>query len=474
MGKYKKLAKNSFLFALSNFGSKLLLLVFVPFYTYVLGTEEYGTVDTLTTTISLLLPICTLVLHEAVLRFSMKSSVDNHSLVTNAAFAFGVSSALSLVTYFFFSYVDAVRDYWFMFYIILVFENLNYLLRQFARGIGRITLFAINGILNTSILVLCNLLFLLSFKMGINGYLLSIAISYIVCDFILLVFLRIDKLVRRKFYDKRLLKEMLVYCIPLIPNTVMWWVMNASDRYVIAFFLGLSANGIYAVACKVPSIINTLQQIFMQAWQLSAIEESESPGSFYNNIYGSLNVVLSLCASAILIIIKPFLSYFISSSYEDVWKYVPWLLIASVYSGMASFLGTNYMVKMKTQGVLHTSIVGAVVNLLLNLVTTPVFGINGPAFATAMSYFVLWVLRCRDADINGGTIKQDVPYLAISGIMLLTQTVVTISDVKYSVLINSALFAILVVYTYFRKKELIEFLFDKISKTIKNIVKKAK
>ena len=467
MGKYKKLAMNSVLFTISNFGSKILLFVFVPLYTYVLGADEYGTVDTLTTTISLLLPLCTLTLHEAVLRFAMKPDSDNKSIITNSAFIFIVSSIASLITYFFFLFIDTFRDYWLLFYLSLISENLNYLLRQYARGIGKVKLFAINGVLNTTILVLCNLLFLFVFKMGVDGYLLSMTLSFVICNLILFFSLKIYKLIKINFFDKKLLRAMLIYCIPLIPNTVMWWVMNASDRYVIAFFLGLSANGIYAVACKVPTIINTLQQIFMQAWQLSAIEESENSGNFYNNIYEGLNIILTFCASFILIIIKPLLNFVISSSYEDVWRYVPWLLIASVYSGMASFLGTNYIVSMKTGGALRTSVIGAIVNLILNIIFTPLFGINGPAFATACSFFVLWILRCHDAGKDASGIKQDVLYLTISGLALLIQAIVAICDIQFSIVINAIIWLSLIIFTYFRKKELIAFLIKKVSSAVK-------
>lgn len=455
MGKYKKLAANSLIFALANFGSKLLLLIFVPFYTHVLGTEEYGTVDTLTTTVSLLLPIFSLVLHEAVLRFSMEAEIKKQCVITNGTFGFVISLMISLISYLFFYKINSMRAYWLLFYIILNSENLNCLLRQYARGIGRVKLFAVNGILNTFILVISNLFFLLWFKLGIVGYLLSMAVSYILCDALLIVKLNICDNVKKEYFNSNILKKMLIYCIPLIPNVVMWWIMNASDRYVIAFFLGLGANGIYAVACKVPSIINTLQQIFMQAWQLSAIEESKNSDEFYNNIYEGLSIVLFLAASGVLIIVKPLLSLVISSNYENVWKYVPWLLIAAVYSGLASFLGTNYIVSMKTGGVLITSAISAGVNIILNIMLTPLIGINGPAFATAVSFFTLWLVRCRSTRDYGIEITQDPIFMFISTGSLVLQAIVIILDVNYSFFINAFLFICLMIFIYYKKRKIV-------------------
>ena len=67
---------------------------------------------------------------------------------------------------------------------------------------------------------------------------------------------------------------MLTYCVPLIPTAVFWWIMGVSDRYLVKWFVGSDANGIYAVAYKIPTILTILATVFMDAWQLSAIAES--------------------------------------------------------------------------------------------------------------------------------------------------------------------------------------------------------
>ena len=69
-------------------------------------------------------------------------------------------------------------------------------------------------------------------------------------------------------------RQMLAYCVPLIPTAVFWWIMGVSDRYLVKWFVGSDANGIYAVAYKIPTILTILATVFMDAWQLSAIAES--------------------------------------------------------------------------------------------------------------------------------------------------------------------------------------------------------
>ena len=68
-------------------------------------------------------------------------------------------------------------------------------------------------------------------------------------------------------------KEMLQYSAPLVPSALSWWVMSASDRYVIRFFLGSVSNGIYSVAYKFPSILQIMFQMFNNSWTDLALSE---------------------------------------------------------------------------------------------------------------------------------------------------------------------------------------------------------
>lgn len=110
------------------------------------------------------------------------------------------------------------------------------------------------------------------------------------------------KSVCKEFY-----KEAARYALPLLPNTMMWWVMNASDRYMIAMYLGTTANGIYAVANKMPSLISVFENIFYQAWQTSSINalEDKSRDKFYSNVFKNYFSVLVLGVLVLLLVLKP-------------------------------------------------------------------------------------------------------------------------------------------------------------------------
>ena len=97
--KYSRLAKNTAIFAVGNFGSKVLTFLIVPLYTYVLTTEEYGKIDLFTTTAGLILPLVTLSIQEAMLRFVMGKEISNKAAINNCLLVFVSGSFLSILSY---------------------------------------------------------------------------------------------------------------------------------------------------------------------------------------------------------------------------------------------------------------------------------------------------------------------------------------------------------------------------------------
>lgn len=72
---------------------------------------------------------------------------------------------------------------------------------------------------------------------------------------------------------KSLLHDLIIYSIPMIANGIAWWVITASDRFILQYYEGASSVGIYSVASKIPTLISTFSSVFMQAWIISAVTE---------------------------------------------------------------------------------------------------------------------------------------------------------------------------------------------------------
>ncbi|NSM83094.1 oligosaccharide flippase family protein [Enterococcus faecalis] len=393
MNKYKKLLNNSLIFAVGNLGSKMLVILLVPLYTRYLTPGEYGTVDLVMTTTNMLTPIISFNIHDAVLRYILDKKYANDKVLSNGLI-------ITLIGMFFSVFLLFLPiEYSNYLSIIIVLQSFQSLFSNYARGIGRVKLFTMNGLLYTLFASAFTVLFLVFLNMGLSGYFLAIIIATFLSTFFLFVMMRLDKIVRIKNIDWYILKRMLLYSIPLIPNSFAWWLSNASSRYFILFFLGVSTNGLFAIANKVPALLTMLNTIFFQSWQLSAVEEynSNENSAFYTNVFFNYTQMIFSVNAVILTILKLLMFHFVTREFFSSWLYIPPLLVAGIYASFSSFLGTTYIAAKQTKGVLITTIIGFILNVLLNIICVPVLGGIGAGVASLLSFLVIWLIRQKDS-----------------------------------------------------------------------------
>lgn len=398
MNVYKKLVNNSLVFAVGNLGTKLIIFLLLPLYTSYLTKSEFGLVDLFTTTLSCLIPIFTLSIFDSVLRYAMDKNYDKQAVLINSIVVTLCGFILSILFYPIFINILPFDNLIIYFYLILFFQSINSTLTQYVRAQGKIRLFAVSGIINAFILLVCNVIFLMGYHMGIIGYLISLIFANIITFLFLIIKGKLRYSFKVSKINVKLTKEMLLYSIPLIPNALMWWIMGLSDRYIITYFLGLSATGIYAVANKIPSVLNMINSIFFQAWQMSAIEEydSKDKSKFFSNVFNVFSIVMLVSTSIILVNLKLIIKFFVADNYYEAWEYVPFLLLGVVFSSFSGFLGTNYIAAKKTKGVFKTSVIGAIINIIVNVILIPKIGINGASIGTMVSFGAIWILRVID------------------------------------------------------------------------------
>lgn len=398
MDSYRKLMGNSVVFAIGNFGSKIITLILVPLYTYYLTSSEYGTVDLITITASLLLPIISANIFEATLRFAIEKDSNQKKVISNSMYVAKISTLISLVLIPLFQlFLNNYKLSFFMIILIIV-QLYRSIFSQYARGSGAVKVFAIDGIIMTFIIAISNIVFLTVFDWGLTGYLLSLVLANVGSIIYLVFILNIHRLYSKKLIDKNYIKEMLKYAIPLIPNSIMWWLINASNRYFILFFLSASSNGLFAVSTKIPGVLNIISNIFSQAWQLSAIEEYESKDKdrFYATVFDAYSSLLFLVSGAVIVVLKLTMKFIFAEEYFSSWETIPFLLLGVIFSSLAAFLAANYLASKETNGVFKTSIYSGFISLILNVILIPTFGLMGAAIGNMISFLFMFIIRYYD------------------------------------------------------------------------------
>lgn len=395
--KYRKLAKNSGIFMIANFGSKFLSFILVPFYTHVLSTGDYGTVDTLIATVSLFSPIATLGIGDVIIMFLSKKEYAEKKIFSNTVALIFLGNILVSIVYPFLFLSDIFSDYVLYFIALVIVSSIYGVLQMYARGTDKVASCAASGVIYTLTLALTNILFLLYLNRGISGYLLSAVLAYLVPS-IYLFFVIDNKCFKLSLIDRKLIKRVLKLSIPLMPTAILWSLMNLADKYAILWFVGPSGNGIYAVAHKVPTIISVIYGIFQQAWQLTTFEldSKEERISAYTRIFELLTCIMFCSASVLIILNRVYITCFCDNTYISAWKISPILMYSSVLNCISGLLGSNYLIMRNTTAALKVTAIGAFLNVGLNMALVPICGLYGAAIATVIGYIYMVIKKYCD------------------------------------------------------------------------------
>ncbi len=394
LNKYSHLARNTMIFAIGTFSSKLLTFVMMPVYTYSLPTEVYGRFNLLVQTSNLLMPVITVGMTQAIIRFGV-DRLYRRKDVFSVSFFCTLGAFLALLCCSpLLGMLQFVGHYLILLILYILMSSFRQICSQFTRAKGASKLFALDGMISTATNCLFTIIFLLGGHMGLLGAMLAVILS----DFLSILFLfwsaSLYKYIHFRGINRNTGKAMLKFALPLIPTQIFWWVVSVSDQYLVAYMISDSANGIYAASYKVPTILMVVATIFMDAWQISAVEENNAQrAKFFTKVFNAFQTIM-LFASACLIPLSKILTIIlVSGDYYDSWRYIPFLVIATAFCNLVTFTGSVYMLEKRSVAALVTTIIGAVANCILNVTLIPLFGIQGAAIATFISYFLVFAIR---------------------------------------------------------------------------------
>ncbi len=394
-GKYRRLLNNTAIIGAGQIGSKVLVYLLVRLYTSVMSSAEYSVASNVTETATLLIPLISLGIGEAVFRFAMDKSYSKKDVFTNGYVAFFLGALLFALALPVISAIPYFEGLSWLIVLYVVSSVLHTLCSQFIRAEGKFKLYALQGLINTSLTIVCNIIFLIPLQMSYVGYVLSVCVADLLSMLLIFVGAKLWSYFDFRAVKADTLKQMLKFSIPMIPTSIFWWITNVSDRFMITYFVGDSVNGLYSAAYKIPTLLMVLSGIFINAWRNSAIDEKDSDeyNSFYERVFDMFSGIIFIIASGI-VAFTPLITFLMfDPSYGDAWIYIPVLTAAMVFFNFVSFLGSVYVVSKKTVWSFVTSLAGALINIALNFILIPRIGALGAAVATLASFVVVFVLR---------------------------------------------------------------------------------
>lgn len=444
--KYKALAGNTIIFAIGSFGSKLISFFLVPLYTNILTTAEYGISDLVTTCANLIVPIFSLTIQDAVLRFGLSKAYGRESVIKNAwvVFLLGALASLSIIPAL--QLYEPLKEWRYYLYAISLVTMASNIMFAYARAKEKSRLYALGGVINTVVLALANILFLLVFRMGVQGYLLANILGRAAAVLFLFFFTKAYEDIKGEKTDKLLMREMIAYAAPLIINSISWWILNSSDRIMVKYYCSASSLGLYTAASKVPALLSIVVTIFSQAWTVSAIKDydSEKDKTFYANIFRIFCFVMFVGGAIVILITKAFMKIYVGDSFFETWNLVPLLVVGAVYYAFSSFFGAIYGALKKNIRVGLTTLVAAIINIGINFWLLPKIGVLAAAVSTAMGYFVIGVYQMLDSQ---RLFRFQINYIkyGINSVILIAQAVLVSLNIHIYLVSAAALGTMLIV-----------------------------
>lgn len=400
MNKKKELLKNTIIIFLGKFSTQFLTFFLLPLYTKFLDSSDYGTIDLIMTYITLFVPVLTIQYEMGTFRYlidNRNNQKQQNKIIYNSFRFFLNITLLCLTIALLLPFVISIKNFYYITMCIVAMMYSN-LLMQIARGLGKnidysITCFIV-GISN----IILNIVMIIVLKFDGKSILISSFLSNIIGALYLFIKLKIYKNISKKLTDSNITKDLIKYSWPLVPNTISWWLINASDRTIVTFLISSSANGIYAISTKFSAIISSILNIFNLSWTESAslhIDDDDRDEFFSNVDDDILRLMSSVCI--LLISFMPILfSIFINEKYIEAYKYIPINILASFFNCIVSIYSSIYVAKKMTKQVASTSFLAALINIVVDLVLIKFIGLYAAALSTAIAYIVMSIYRSID------------------------------------------------------------------------------
>ncbi len=397
MSREKDLVKNTFILSVGRFLPKLVSFVTLPILTGRLTKSEMGNYDLITTLIMLVLPIATLQIQSAAFRFLIDTRKDKKKSTEIVTSIFGVTIPISLIVsfimpFFFASLSISIRILIGIYFFI---DTIHLTVGQAVRGLGHNKDYSISSCFSAIVNMIGIFICVQVSDLGILGVMISLVAANLLSTLFLCVRVKLIDYIKWSAFSKETIKELIAFSWPMVPNNLSNWALKLSDRLVITAFLGVEANAVYAVANKVPNILNIAQSIMVMAWQENAsiaVKDKDAEG-YYTRM---LDVCYSFMFgfTALLIAGTPLIfRLLIRGDYNDAYYQIPVLILGSFFYVMSSYVGGIFIAHKKTVNVGVSTMFAAVINLAIDFMLVNVIGITAGSISTLTAYVVLYYYR---------------------------------------------------------------------------------
>lgn len=468
MSKKTELAKNTIIITIGKICTQFLQFFMLPLYTSCLSPEEYGTADLVITYTSLFLPLVILQLDQAVFRFLIDAREDENAKKVNISttfyFTFFLILCCSLVFFAVQFFIDSVLKYYLL--MNLIANMCSHVMLQISRGLGDNTTYSIAGFISAAAQIMLNILLLVVMNYGAEAILISPVAGNFIAALFVFIRKKLNRFLSMKSFDKKQLKILLSYSVPLIPNALSWWVLGASDRIIITAYLGPAVNGLVTVGHKIPGAFQSVYTIFNMSWTESVSVHINDKGSreFFSEVINNMFRIFS-CAAIAIIACLPFVyDFLVDSAYKESEHLVPFFMIAAMFNVVQGLYSCVYVALKKTKEIAVSTVISAVINVVSHIILIGFTGMYAAPLSTILGYGVMTFYRYFDIRKH-----IDISLKTSSVISVVFLTALTVASYYIgNKLISAVVLFVVLLYSIISNKDFLKSAFSIIRTKMKN------
>ena len=396
----KTLLKNTGIIAIGTISTKMINFLLLPMYTALISTEDYGTIDLLSTYATLLMAVASLQIYQAVFRFVAVEREDFNKVKTVLSTLYAITigglvvySGLCLLIF----PLVSMPYKWYLLVQVVANVYLS-MVTNSVRGLGDNASYAFANFLSAAISLVLNVLFLVVFRWPAMTMLWAYILGPVVGGTVAFVHKRMWRFLDPRAVNLQSAKKYLRYALPLIPNELSWWVVHASDRTIVSAFLGVAANGLIAVASKFSSIYSTIFSVFNTAWtEQCVLHFNEEGGRGY---LAKTMVTVTKLFSGLTLLLIAFMplafSVLVNRQYAEAYGLVPIYLMAVFFNVLIGLVSPIYLINNETGKVAKSTAVAAVINIGVDLLLIGSIGVYAAPVSSLCAYLAVSLWRVWD------------------------------------------------------------------------------
>ncbi|OGU68975.1 MAG: hypothetical protein A2499_15055 [Stygiobacter sp. RIFOXYC12_FULL_38_8] len=401
LARLKTTIQQSFIYSLSNVAAKAVGVILLPIYLHNLSVASFGVWDLFDTTIQILAEIVILGQASAIvfLNNSEEYKVQKASTLYTLTISILLFASLLVIiteaiTNFYpvlFSGSLVQSDYIRISAYIILLRVMNSLFFAKIRAEEEAKYYTVVSVIRVLLITGFTIYFVGYMQRGIIGGLYSFALAEILVIVILLV--KVIPQMQTKF-SKEILSVAFKFGFPLVFSSLGFMLLNLSDRYIIKLLLGAKYVGIYGLGYRVAGVLNMFLILpFSLSLMPIAYKYFGQPDDkrFYSKLmtYSSFMFVwgfifLSLFSPEIVRVFAG------KGNYDSTFLVIPVILLSYVFSGMRLTAQIGMLLTKNTKYIAWITISAAALNIILNFIFIPVYGIIAAAANTLISFILFY------------------------------------------------------------------------------------